>query len=70
MTVTSTPKRRSIFNVIPFGDNTEEEIMRTAAAAGVSTAEAYSDNQEPMEELEQVYERVNPAGLLPGVSNK
>lgn len=70
MTATSTPKRRSIFNVIPFGDNTEEEIMRTAAAAGVSTAEAYSDNQEPIEELERSYERVNPAGLLPGVSNK
>lgn len=44
--------------------------MRTAAAAGVSTAEAYSDNQEPIEELERSYERVNPAGLLPGVSNK
>ena len=44
--------------------------MRTAAAAGVSTAEAYSDNQEPIEELEQAYERVNPAGLLPGVSKK
>ena len=70
MTATSTPKRRSVFNVIPFGDNTEEEIMRTAAAAGVSTAEAYSDNQEPIEELERSYERVNPAGLLPGVSNK
>ena len=54
MTATSTPKRRSIFNVIPFGDNTEEEIMRTAAAAGVTPSEAYSDNQEPMEELEQV----------------
>ena len=70
MTATSTPKRRSIFNVIPFGDNTEEEIMRTAAAAGVTPSEAYSDNQEPMEELEQTYERVNPAGLLPGVSKK
>lgn len=70
MTATSTRKRRSIFNVIPFGDNTEEEIMRTAAANKVTTAEAYSANQEPIEELEQVYERVNPAGLLPGVSNK
>ncbi len=70
MTATSTRKRRSIFNVIPFGDNTEEEIMRSAAANKVTTAEAYSANQEPIEELERTYERVNPAGLLPGVSNK
>jgi len=70
MTATSTPKRRSIFNVIPFGDNTEEEIMQSAAVNDVSSAEAYSANQEPIEELEQSYERVNPAGLLPGVSNK
>ena len=70
MTATSTPKRRSILNVIPFGDNTEEEIMQTAAAAGITPSEAYSENQEPIEELDQRYERVNPAGLLPGVSNK
>ena len=44
--------------------------MRTAAVNDVSSAEAYSANQEPIEELEQSYERVNPAGLLPGVSNK
>lgn len=70
MTATSTPKRRAILNVIPFGDNTEEEISRTAHAADLTPSEAYDSNQEPIEELEVDSIKTNPAGLVPGVSNK
>lgn len=69
MTATST--RKSIFNVIPFGDTTESELRMTAALNDVSVSEAYAANQEPIEEIASpMDDETNPAGLVPGVSKR
>ena len=62
--------RRSILNVIPFGDQTEGELRQTAQAAGLTVARTYEEVQAPIEEVTAPGAKTNPAGLVPGVSKR
>lgn len=62
--------RRSILNVIPFGDQTEGELRQTAQAAGLTVAQTYEEVQAPIEEVTAPGAKTNPAGLVPGVSKR
>jgi hypothetical protein len=60
---------RSIINVIPFGDQTEEELLQTAQDAGLSVAQTYAEGQQPIGEVNPGT-KTNPENLVPGVSKR
>ena len=60
---------RSILNVIPFGDQTEGELLQTSRAAGLTVSETYAQGQEPIAEVVPGV-KTNPENLVPGVSKR